>query len=180
MLSNRTSLIVKTAALTLVGAGAVGSAVGLAVLRGGWYNVAATSQHLQPVHTVLEKGMHYSVRAHAKDIVAPPLGGREQVLRGAIVYRDKCAQCHGGPGFAQSDYGKSMQPIPGPLVDATSRWKPRELYWITRHGVKMSGMPAWEYHMSDSDLWAVVAFVTVLPRLTPQAYREMTASGEVR
>ena len=115
------------------------------------------------------------MRHHARDIVAPRLGEPGQLLRGAAVYRDNCAQCHGGPGFAQSRHGMSMQPVPGPLVDASTRWKPRELYWITRHGIKMSGMPAWEYHLSDADIWATVAFVNQLPALSVRDYRAMTA-----
>jgi mono/diheme cytochrome c family protein len=72
-----------------------------------------------------------------------------------------------------------MQPGPGPLMDAGKRWQARELYWITRHGIKMSGMPAWEYHLSDKDLWAVVAFVKTMPGLTPTAYADLTAAQEV-
>jgi mono/diheme cytochrome c family protein len=179
MASNRRRLILKTVAATLVAAGVVGALAGAAVHWSGWYNIGATVQHRQVVHTVLEKGMHNSVRRHARDIVAPPLDTPRLVRQGAIVYRDKCAQCHGGPGFAQSDYGQSMQPVPGPLMDASTRWQARELYWITRHGIKMSGMPAWEYHLSDHELWAVVAFVTTLPGLTPKAYADITAAHEV-
>jgi mono/diheme cytochrome c family protein len=174
MLSNRARLIAKTALLTLLGAGAVAALAGFTVLRGGWYDIGATKQHLQLVHTVLEQGMHHSVRHHARDVAVPPLNGAGLVQRGASVYGARCAQCHGGPGFAQSDYGQSMQPVPGPLIDASARWKPGELYWITRHGIKMSGMPAWEYHLSDGDLWAVVAFMQTLPTLTPKAYQELT------
>ena len=86
----------------------------------------------------------------------------------------KCVQCHGAPGVAQADIGKSMQPVPGPLVDALQRWRPREIYWITRHGIKMSGMPAWEFRLDESQLWDVVAFVQALPDLTPQAYAQAT------
>jgi mono/diheme cytochrome c family protein len=70
----------------------------------------------------------------------------------------------------------SMQPVPGPLVDAAMRWKPRELYWITRHGIKMSGMPAWEARLNEADTWAVVAFLTRMPGLDARAYRELTAT----
>ena len=35
----------------------------------------------------------------------------------------------------------------------------------------MSGMPAWEFRLADGDLWAIVAFMAVLPTLTPEAYR---------
>jgi mono/diheme cytochrome c family protein len=83
-------------------------------------------------------------------------------------------QCHGAPGVAQGDIGKSMQPLPGPLVDARHHWKPRELYWLTKHGIRMSGMPAWEFRLSEEDLWSVVAFLARLPDLTPQQYAEAT------
>jgi mono/diheme cytochrome c family protein len=50
----------------------------------------------------------------------------------------------------------------------------REIYWITRHGIKMSGMPAWQFHLDDAALWDVVAFVQALPTLSPQAYAQIT------
>lgn len=175
MPSNRTRLILKTAAATLVLAGVASALAGAVVLKAGWYNIGATRQHFQFVHSLLEQGMHDSVRHHARDVKVPAPMSSRQVLRGAAVYRDNCAQCHGGPGFAQSDFGKGMQPVPGPLVDAARRWKAAELYWITRNGIKMSGMPAWEFHLADDDLWAVVAFMQRLPALTPKAYDEITA-----
>lgn len=170
MPSNRNRLILKTAAATLVLAGLAAGAAGLVVLRAGWYDTTATSRHLQLTYSVLEQGMRYSVRHHSRDVVVPALGAPQQVARGAQVYGAQCAQCHGGPGFAQAKIGQSMQPLPGPLVDASKRWQPRELYWITRHGIKMSGMPAWEFHLSESDLWAVVAFMQVLPTLSARDY----------
>jgi mono/diheme cytochrome c family protein len=56
---------------------------------------------------------------------------------------------------------------------AARAWRARELYWITRNGIKMSGMPAWQHHLSEAELWAVVAFVLQLPELTPAAYAEL-------
>ena len=178
MPSNRTRLIIKTAAATLLLAAATGVLVGGALLWAGWYHIGSTRQHLQLVHTVLEEGMRKSVQHHARDVAVPVLGAPAQLARGAVIYRDHCAQCHGGPGFAQADYGKSMQPVPGPLVAATRRWQPRELYWITRNGIKMSGMPAWEYHLSEEELWAVVAFMQTMPTLTPAAYADATRTRD--
>lgn len=179
MPSNRQRLILKTVAATLVVGGLAGAAGGAVVLRAGWYDISATSSHLQPVYTLLETGMHYSVRRHAREITVPKLGDAQQLARGAALYRDNCAQCHGGPGFAQAKIGQSMQPLPGPLMDAARRWAPQELYWITRHGIKMSGMPAWEFHMKEDELWAVVAFVQALPRMSARDYAVATASASV-
>ncbi|RYY95243.1 MAG: c-type cytochrome [Comamonadaceae bacterium] len=158
---------------SILGAGAaVGAGV---VIWGGLYNVASTEQHLQWTFSVLELAMRQSVRMRSRDIETPPLDDDDLVVRGAACFRDKCVQCHGAPGVAQGDIGKSMQPLPGPLVDARHRWRPRELYWVTRHGIKMSGMPAWEYRLSEQDLWSLVAFMNRLPELTPQRYAEMTS-----
>jgi mono/diheme cytochrome c family protein len=184
MSTHTTRLVIKTAAATLVLL-ALGTALGgWIVFRGGYYNIGSTRQHFQWVHTLLEEGMHESVLHHARD-VRPPDGfdpaAPRTLQRGAGLYRDHCVQCHGAPGVPPSDIGKSMQPVPGPLVDAARHWRPRELYWITRHGIKMSGMPAWEYRLSDADLWTVAAFLGALPKLSPQAYAALAGkAGEQR
>ena len=169
-----TRLIVKTAVLTLLVAGTLSAAAGLVVWRAGWYNIGATTSHLGIVYKGLEQAMRYSVQHHARKVAVPALGAAD-VARGGIVYRDNCAQCHGGPGVAPNIHGLSMQPAPGPLVDAAMRWQSRELYWITRHGVKMSGMPAWEFRLSDADTWAVVAFMNRMPAMTVADYKTLTA-----
>lgn len=177
MPSDRTRLVAKTALFTLLLAAVLGAGAGFVVFRAGWYDIGASTQHLQPVYSLLEQGMHHSVRHHAKTVLTPSLGAPAQVLRGAGLYRDHCVQCHGGPGTAPAPHGMSMQPVPGPLVDASGRWKPHELYWITRHGIKMSGMPAWEARLDEADTWAIVAFLVRLPGLDARAYRELTAAA---
>lgn len=178
MLPNRRRLIVKTVfatLATLLAAGALGAVV---AVYSGLYHIGATRQHFQPVHSLLEEGMTHSVRRHARDVVAPPLDNPAMVQRGAILFSTYCTACHGAPGVAPDAAGLGMQPVPGPLVDAAARWHPRELYWITRHGIKMSGMPAWEFRLPEQDLWAVVAFVELLPELSPADYAERTRQAQ--
>ncbi|MET0264916.1 MAG: c-type cytochrome [Duganella sp.] len=191
MTSHRRRLVLATAAATLGGAGALGAVVGLVVLYGGFYDIGATTSHFNPVYKVLDRGLLQAVRFHARAIETPPAivqaaatppgapsasyHASAQVLRGAGLYRDNCVVCHGAPGVAPGDIGKSMQPVPGPLSDAARRWQPNELYWITRHGIKMSGMPAWQFHLADEDIWSVVSFLVALPALTPKGYADITA-----
>lgn len=162
-----------TAVLALTGA--LGAAAFIWI---GVYDVGATRQHTQAVFSLLETAMHRSVRLRAAGVVVPPLNDEQMVLRGAACFHDKCVQCHGAPGVSQGDIGKSMQPLPGPLVDAPQNWRAAELYWITKHGIRLSGMPAWEFRLTDAQLWDVVAFMQRLPDLTPQAYAEATAWRE--
>ena len=165
------------AVLTLAALLAAGALVAGAVVYGGLYNVAATTQHLQPTFTVMETAMRQSVRLRARNIEVPPLADERMLLQGAACFRDKCVQCHGAPGVAQGDIGKGMQPLPGPLVDARKHWQPRELYWVTRHGIKMSGMPAWQYRLSEAELWSVVAFMQRLPDLNAPQYAALVQSA---
>ncbi|MBH1964732.1 MAG: c-type cytochrome [Comamonadaceae bacterium] len=169
---------VKIVALTLVAISTSCIAVVWIVLSGGFYNVAGNVQHLPPVHSLFEYALQESVRYHAKDIVAPATPEASVMERGAICYQNKCLQCHGGPGVAPNDFAQSMQPLPGPLMDAPQRWHAREIYWITLNGLKMTGMPAWEHRLSEEDLWAVTAFVQKLPSLTPVKFAQLMSHSQ--
>ncbi len=149
---------------------------GWAFVRSGYYDVSATGQHLQPIHSLLETTMHHAVRRHAAEVVVPVLADATLVARGGECFVAHCVQCHGGPGVAQDPFARSMQPIPGPLVDVGKRWRPQELYWITSQGIKMSGMPAWKYRLAERDLWALVAFVQArLPALNAAEMRAIVS-----
>lgn len=186
MLTARRRLVALTIAAALAVLAVLAATGGAVVMYGGFYNAGATKSHFQWIHSLLEIALQRSVRNHARDIATPPAVNGDAgdadtrsalVLRGAGLYRDNCLVCHGAPGIAQGDIGKSMQPIPGPLSDAARHWQANELYWITRHGIKMSGMPAWQYHLADEDIWAVVAFLVVLPKLSPQAYSALAGQA---
>lgn len=161
--------------LTLCGVASAAALAAAVFVASGVYSVAATHTHFQFVYDMLETTMRQSVQRKARDVPVPAdLGTPARVQRGAACFRAHCVQCHGAPGVAQGPIGRGMQPLPGPLVDAHLRWQPRELYWITRHGIRMSGMPAWEFRLPDEDLWALVAFVGRLPQMAPTDYAAAT------
>ena len=168
----RKRLVVIVAVATTAALGLAAALAGAAVVFGGLYDVASTTQHWQVTYSLVEKAMRQSVRLRARGIAEPPLADESMALRGAGCFRDKCVQCHGGPGVAPGDPGKSMQPLPGPLVDARRHWRPRELYWLTRHGIRMSGMPAWEFRLREEELWELVAFMQRLPDLDAAQYAD--------
>jgi mono/diheme cytochrome c family protein len=66
-----------------------------------------------------------------------------------------------------------MTPVPASLAYTAREWPPAELFWVMKYGIKMSGMPAWEFRLPDDDLWAIVAFLKVLPTLPPRQYLAM-------
>ena len=167
-------LLVASGALGLVLAGAV---VGGLVLLSGSVTTAATKQHFAITHRLLDAGLRFSVRASAAGIEAPPLEDPALIERGLACYRAHCAQCHGAPGVAPGAAARGMLPVPGNLAQSAVEWPAEWIYYVTRKGVRMTGMPAWEYRLSDESLWATVAFVRTLPALAPADYA--TASARV-
>jgi len=51
----------------------------------------------------------------------------------------------------------------------------RRQFWIIKHGIKASGMPAWGKTHDDQRIWAMVAFLQRLPELTEEQYQILTA-----
>jgi mono/diheme cytochrome c family protein len=146
---------------------------GGAVFYGGVYDISATDQHLAPTYWLLDTGMRRSVRSRAADIAVPDLRQPGQVQRGLGLYRQHCAQCHGAPGVSPEPFALGMTPAPANLAHTAREWAAAEVFWVVKEGIKMTGMPAWKYRMADDDIWAVVAFLQELPRLSPQEYRSI-------
>lgn len=136
----------------------------------GIYNIAATAQHTGPVYLLLEYAMRKSVKARTESIQVPDLTGRLRMDNGLDLYRAHCLKCHGGPGIAPESFSLGMTPAPVNLVGTARHWSPAEIYWVIKHGIKMSGMPAWEYRLSDEEMWDIVAFVERMKTLSPEEY----------
>lgn len=157
---------------------AVGALAGTAVLLSGVMSTAATKQHFLITHRILDVGLDQSVAASIRDIVAPPLDSPAMRLRGAACYQEHCAACHGAPGIAPGQAALGMLPVPSNLAHSARQHRPEWLYYVTRKGVRMTGMPAWEYRLPDDSLWSTVALLEALPTLDARAYR--TLADEAR
>jgi mono/diheme cytochrome c family protein len=149
----------------------------LAFIYSGLYDVAATDPHSPVTRWVLETARVRSIKAHAIGIQAPPgLDEPAQILIGVEHFAAHCAVCHGAPGVPKSDIGRGLYPAPPDLAMATRIYSPTELFWLVKHGIKMTGMPAWIDH-SDEELWAVVAFIKKLPGMSEQDYAQLVVAS---
>ena len=94
---------------------------------------------------------------------AAPFGTSEDVFEaGAHIYRAQCAACHGTPGHDVA-YAKHMFPSAPQLwkkhggsgVVGVSDDEPGETYWKVANGIRLSGMPAYNRVLSDTQIWQV-------------------------
>lgn len=162
-------------ALGLVGV-AIAMAVGAVMfIFWGVYNVSALQQHTEPVYSVLTTALDRSISQRAEEIDVPSLDDPAMAQQGLIYYRDKCVQCHGAPGVARQDVGKGMTPVPPNLAHTASNRTPAEIFWAIKHGIKMTGMPSWQFIFTDEEIWKIVAFMRQMSKLSPVEYQAIAA-----
>ncbi len=171
-MASRTARVAGAVIGLLIVLGGVGAAV---LIYSGWYSVAATEQHLRPTFRVLDIGLRRSVERHSRGIEVPALESPAVHARGFACFKAHCEQCHGAPGVARAEFAKGLLPVPSSLSQAAHDWLPAELYWITRHGIKMTGMPAWQFRLDEDALWATVAFLQRLPGLSAREYAQLAS-----
>jgi mono/diheme cytochrome c family protein len=141
----------------------------------GVYNVAADEPHWKITHEILEIARDRSIIRYSSAIEAPLLNDPKLLQAGFDHYHNVCRLCHGAPGYARNDFAKGLYPFPPDLSSEhlQHEWKDAQLFWIAKHGLKMTGMPAIGETHDDEDIWGIIAFVRGLPRMSPNAYTEL-------
>jgi cytochrome c553 len=153
---------------------AIAAAIG--VMGAGWYNVGADSPHWKATYAVLQFVRERSIAHHASDLAVPAdLGDEVVILKGAGQYAAMCTGCHLQPGMKDSEIRPGLYPQPPDL--SRLRVDPRSAFWVIKHGIKMSAMPAWGSSHDDATIWSMVAFLQKLPDLTPAEYKAIVAKA---
>jgi len=159
---------------------AVLSAVaGLAVggfVWSGMYNVGADDPHMRPTYTMLRMMRERSIIRHTREVKVPDLKDAALVSQGAGNYDSMCTGCHLAPGMGETELSKGLYPAP-PNFSRLKPLNPAHAFWVTKHGIKASGMPAWGRSMEDEYIWGMVAFLQQLPKLDATAYQTMVAGS---
>jgi mono/diheme cytochrome c family protein len=164
------AMLVGVALLAVIGAAALG-------LYGGLYNVAADIPHSQSVFWLLKTARERSIAVRAGDVVVPrDLADPSRIAAGAGQYADMCSGCHLAPGMKRTEISRGLYPR-APELRRRTGLTPAEEFWVVKHGIKMTGMPAWGVTHSDKLLWDVVAFLRKLPELTPEQYQSLVKSA---
>lgn len=154
---------------------AVAGALGFAY--SGLLDVSASAPEPEPIRWLLETTRERSVSRRAADIVVPDLADDARVAAGARAFGEMCAGCHGAPGREPVLGAQDMNPPPPDLSKVVRQGKPAELFWVIKHGLRMTGMPAWGHTHSDSQLWELVAFIERLPGLSGEAFQRLAEAG---
>jgi mono/diheme cytochrome c family protein len=173
----------KTNAGVWVAAGVIGilalvAGIALFVVYTGAFNVAATEDHTSLTRWAFDTAFRNSVERRASGSTAPGDITPAMVEAGASAYKSMCQHCHAGPGVEREKWASGMRPRPPHLTEAAARWEIHQIFWIAKHGVKMTGMPAFGPSHEDQTLWGIAAFVSELPAMSPERYKQIGGTPE--
>jgi mono/diheme cytochrome c family protein len=166
----------KTIVWTVIAVVGIAFGGGLIYINSGSFDVAATSKDPGWLAWTMRTTREHSIERRAEDVEPPAdnvLTDPNNIKAGFEHYDQMCVGCHLAPGFDSSDIREGLNPKPPQLAKRGKDLSPREAFWIIKHGIEMTGMPAWGPTHSDNKLWQLVAFVKKLPEISAADYKAM-------
>ena len=116
--------------------------------------------------SIATKAIDWYISQAASDSLPPaPTNDASSVSAGETLFGMGCATCHGQDGHKPTPIGKAMYPrvldLGSPEVQEMSD---RELFWVIKNGIRLSGMPGFAKIESDEQIWELAYYVRSLGR----------------
>jgi len=110
------------------------------------------------------KAKRWMVGRSARGLLSPaPPEAAVSLASGRMLFGGRCASCHGLDGRTPTEVGQWMYPrAPDVGSPAVQQWSDAELFWIIKHGIRLTGMPGFGHIHSDDQVWHLVRYVRSL------------------
>lgn len=141
----------------------------------GLYDMGADVHHWPLTFSFMATLRDRSIASHSEGLRPPDLSDAGLVLKGAGQYAAMCTGCHLAPGMKDSELRPGLYPLPPNL--SRTHVEPKIAFWVIKHGIKMSAMPAWGGTHDDATIWSIVAFLQKLPTLDAAQYKAIVAKA---
>jgi len=140
--------------------------LGAVVVMVGFYQIKIDALQ-EPGHleTVLATRAKYILihRSSRDNIPPPPTDLQASIEEGERLFGTECAECHGLDGHTPTDAGRWMYPrAPDLASPEVEHYSDRELFWIVKNGIRLSGMPAFGRVESDEHIWNLAHYIRTL------------------
>src|SRR6266403_1471539 len=147
----------------------------LVVTRLGLMPVSADGAHSRLEAQIMPVVLHASVVRHASAETNPVPLTEDNLKAGVDTYKAMCARCHSKPDGEASVYGQSFYPPAPRLPEGMSGYTDSQLFWLIKHGIRNTGMPAWRRMLSDEEIWQIVSLLKNSQDLPPSDEAEWGA-----
>jgi len=123
-------------------------------------------------------GLALNARVNKEAPKSSPIPASDEVYaKGAQIYRDDCAVCHGLPGQDRTAIAKGEFPKPPELFKGkgVADDPAGVTYWKVANGIRLTGMPGFSNSLSSEQMWQVSLLLSngdKLPATVLAALRE--------
>lgn len=149
--------------------------LGLGFAWSGLFPIAASSGHWAITDWFLHWTMQNSARTYSSFQTPETVRDDRALISAAGHFDQACKVCHGAPGVPRSPVMQAASPPAPDLAETVGEYSDRELFWIVRHGVKYTGMPAWPTGDRPDEVRRMVGFLRQLPGMSAAQYRALVA-----
>jgi mono/diheme cytochrome c family protein len=153
----------------------------LVCARGGHMAVNADATPSAVEGWLANSALDAAIEHQAPQLANPAPKTDANLIDGMKLYAMNCALCHGGLDRKRNVLGGAFYP-PAPQILVQGLDDPEwHIFFAIKHGVRMTGMPAWGKVMSDEDLWKITAFVkniNQLPSAVEQQRKQALGSSD--
>jgi mono/diheme cytochrome c family protein len=153
---------------------------GFLVANRGWFPIGADNAPGTIEKRVANMATDAYVEGHAPKQGNPVQPTPSALSDGARNFEMHCSLCHGGAAQRISSMRAKLSPPVPQIINHIPGDPDANLWWIVKHGIRMTGMPSWDGILSDQEIWQVVAFVKHSDKLPPEAMKAWKEAAGVQ
>ena len=116
--------------------------------------------------------LHATLDRDAPKGANPVAANDDNLKAGVQLYATHCTVCHGTAAGDSSatPIAKGENPKPPQLASEGVEDDPEGwTFWKIKHGIRWSGMPAWQHVLNDQEIWTLTLFLKRMDNLPPAA-----------
>ena len=142
----------------------------------GWMPANADAAPPALEKWMARSSLRATIQRDAPQTPNPAAFNDENLLAGIKLYAANCAACHGAADGAPSNIAQGLyQHAPQLAKHGVTDDPEGKIYWFVKHGVRLTGMPAYTDRLSDQQIWQVVLFLKHMDGLTAEANKAWKA-----
>ncbi len=142
----------------------------------GFWPVNGTATPSQSEAKLTQSILQASLHRQAKGLTNPIQPSGDVLLAGMKIFKMNCAGCHGELGKPSQWGTHGFYPRVPQFADHPPPLSAPEMFVAIKHGIRYSGMGAWDGMMSDDEIWKVATFLEHVGSLPPEVEANWNAT----
>jgi len=138
---------------------------GFIYVRFGFVNPRADIPVNAVEKSIAMPSLDASVDRRAQEAPNPVAPTDANLTSGMKIYQSNCAACHGDVNRPHALLSDSLYPRAPQFVEEAPDMPGYQNFYIIEHGVRLSGMPAWNRSLSKEQIWQVTTFLSHMDKL---------------